>query len=51
MKILSLLFVAALLAGCAGQGQREASCKCFTSDGKASGLCKFTSVPAEPATY
>ena len=40
-----------VLAGCATFSQREASCRCFTTDGETSGLCDFEALGPDPHNY
>lgn len=51
MKSVILLLGLLIVAGCTTPGQREARCKCFNSDGTASGLCKFEPLAPPPAVF
>ena len=51
MKFVVLAAGILSVAGCTTMDQREARCKCFNSDGSASGSCNFEQLPGQPAVF
>lgn len=48
-----MIFVVGLmgLTACTTMEDREARCKCFNTDGTASGLCDFTPLTGQPVVF
>jgi hypothetical protein len=51
MKSIILTVGLLSIAACTTPSQREARCKCFNSDGTASGSCDFARLPGQPALF